>query len=162
MKIPDNVYMTFTTETINMLAGGLRKRGKKIVFTNGVFDILHFGHVDYLTKARALGDVLIVGVNRDSSVKKFKDKNRPVQNGRDRARILISLRPVDYVVMFEEETPERLIKLIRPDILVKGTDYTISEIVGADFVKSYGGRVKRITLAKGRSTSDIIEKIKKL
>jgi len=145
-----------------MLVRGLRRRGKKIVFTNGVFDILHYGHVDYLTKARTLGDVLIVGVNKDSSVKKFKSDLRPIQEGKDRARILASLRPVDYVVMFEEETPERLIELVKPDVLVKGADYKVSEIVGAEFVKSYGGQVRRITLAKGRSTTDIIEKIKKL
>ncbi len=162
MKRPDNIYMTFTDDTIERLAKGLRRRGKKIVFTNGVFDILHFGHIDYLTKARALGDVLIVGVNKDSSVRKFKSDLRPIQSGQDRARILASLRSVDYVVMFEEETPERLIKLVRPDVLVKGADYQVSEIVGADFVKSYGGQVKRITLAKGRSTTEIIEKIKKL
>jgi len=154
--------MTFTTEKIDMLVEGLRRKGKKIVFTNGVFDILHYGHIDYLTKARSLGDVLIVGVNKDSSVKKFKTANRPIQSGSDRARILSALRSVDYVVMFAEETPERLIKLIRPDILVKGADYKVSEIIGADIVKSYGGEVRRITLAKGRSTSDIIEKIKKL
>jgi len=162
MKIPDNIYMTFTNNSIEMLVRGLRRRGKKIVFTNGVFDILHYGHVDYLTKARTLGDVLIVGVNKDSSVKKFKSDLRPIQEGKDRARILASLRPVDYVVMFEEETPERLIELVKPDVLVKGADYKVSEIVGAEFVKSYGGQVRRITLAKGRSTTDIIEKIKKL
>ncbi len=162
MKLPDNIYINFTDDTIGKLTKGLRRRGKKIVFTNGVFDILHFGHVDFLTKARALGDILIVGVNKDSSVKKFKSDVRPIQSGRDRARILASLRPVDYVVMFDEKTPERLIKLVKPDILVKGADYKVSEIAGADFVRSYGGQIKRITLAKGRSTTDIIEKIKKL
>jgi D-glycero-beta-D-manno-heptose 1-phosphate adenylyltransferase len=162
MKKPDNIYMTFTDNSIEMLVKGLRRRGKRIVFTNGVFDILHFGHIDYLAKARAMGDVLIVGVNKDSSVKKFKSDLRPIQDGKDRARILASLRSVDYVVMFAEETPERLIKLVKPDVLVKGADYKVSEIVGADFVKSYGGHVKRITLAKGRSTTEIIEKIKKM
>jgi rfaE bifunctional protein nucleotidyltransferase chain/domain len=114
-----------------------------------------------LNEARAPGDVLIVGMNKDCSVKKFKP-NHPVQNEADRARILVALRPVDYVVMFPEETPERLIKLVKPDFLVKGADYENAEIVGADFVTSYGGKVKRIKLSKGRSTSDIIKKIKKL
>ncbi len=160
VKMPENVYMTFTVEKINLLVEGIRKKGKKIVFTNGVFDILHYGHVDYLAKARSLGDVLIVGVNRDSSVKRIKTDNRPIQDEKDRARILAALKMVDYVVMFNEETPEKLIRLIKPDVLVKGADYKISEIVGADFVKSYGGEVKRVRLAEGRSTSHIIDKIK--
>ena len=146
---------------IRKIVSGLRRKRNRVVFTNGVFDILHFGHIDYLTKAKALGDVLIVGLNSDSSVRKFKSKDRPIQNERDRARILASLRPVDYVILFYEETPERLIKLVRPDILVKGADYEISEIVGADFVKSYGGLVRRVRLAKGRSTSDILDRIRR-
>lgn len=141
---------------LKSILAALRRSGKRIVFTNGVFDILHYGHVDYLTKAKWLGDVLIVGLNTDSSVRKFKGKNRPIQNEKDRARILDALKPVDYVVLFSEETPERLIRMIRPDILVKGADYKVSEIVGAEFVKSYGGKVKRIPLQKGRSTSKII------
>jgi rfaE bifunctional protein nucleotidyltransferase chain/domain len=161
MKMPGNIYTAYTAEKISRLVNNLRKKRKKIVFTNGVFDILHYGHIDYLTRARALGDVLIVGMNRDCSVKKFKP-NRPVQNEADRARILEALRPVDYVVMFSEETPERLIKLVKPDFLVKGADYEDAEIVGADFVTSYGGKVRRIRLSWGRSTSDIIKKIKKL
>ncbi|MEW6014250.1 MAG: D-glycero-beta-D-manno-heptose 1-phosphate adenylyltransferase [Candidatus Zixiibacteriota bacterium] len=141
---------------LKSILAALRRSGKRIVFTNGVFDILHYGHVDYLTKAKRLGDILIVGLNTDSSVRKFKGKNRPIQNEKDRARILDALKPVDYVVLFSEETPERLIRMIRPDILVKGADYKVSEIVGAEFVKSYGGKVKRIALQRGRSTSKII------
>jgi len=159
-RLAENVYLTWKPETIKSLVSRLKREGKKIVFTNGVFDILHFGHVDYLEKAGNLGDILIVGLNRDSSVKKFKSKNRPVQPERDRARILAALRMVDYVILFSEETPERLIKLIEPDILVKGADYKISQIVGADFVKSYGGRVRRIPLRKGRSTTEIIKRLK--
>jgi rfaE bifunctional protein nucleotidyltransferase chain/domain len=155
----DNVYMTFTVDSIRKLVKGLRRKKRKVVFTNGVFDIIHFGHVDYLTKAKRLGDILIVGINRDSSVKKFKPANRPIQSEKDRARIVAALRPVDYVVAFREATPERLIKLIEPDVLVKGADYKLSEIVGADFVKSYGGKVRRIKLVKGRSSSDIIKKL---
>ena len=152
----------YSKQSIEILTKNLRRRKKKIVFTNGVFDIIHFGHIDYLQKAKALGDIVIVGLNTDSSVKKFKATDRPVQNQNDRARILTAFEAVDYVIMFSEETPERLIKMVRPDILVKGADYKISEIVGADFVKSYGGMVKRINLAKGRSTTAIIEKIKKM
>ena len=140
----------------------LRRQKKRIVFTNGVFDILHYGHIDYLTKAKALGDVLVVGLNTDSSVRKFKPKGRPVQNEKDRAKILAALEMVDYVVLFSEETPERLIKTVKPDVLVKGADYKLFQIVGADFVKSYGGKVRRIRLAKGRSTTALIKKIKRL
>jgi len=152
----------YSKTSVDRLVKALKRRKKKIVFTNGVFDIIHFGHIDYLQKAKALGDILVVGLNTDSSVKKFKAKDRPVQNQNDRAKILTALEAVDYVIMFSEETPERLIKLVKPEVLVKGADYKISEIVGADFVNSYGGTVKRIRLAKGRSTTAIIKKIKKM
>jgi len=151
--------MIIARNNIKSLAENLRRKHKTIVFTNGVFDILHYGHIDYLTKAKKLGDILIVGVNTDSSVRKFKSKDRPIQNEKDRVRILAALKPVDYVVLFSETTPENLIKLIKPDILVKGADYKMSEIVGAEFVKSYGGAVKRIKLVKGRSTTGIIKKL---
>jgi rfaE bifunctional protein nucleotidyltransferase chain/domain len=156
------ILITHTSEIIDAITSPLRLVGKKIVFTNGVFDILHYGHIDYLTEAKALGDVLIVGVNSDSSVKKFKSPSRPVQSEQDRLHIVAALKPVDYVIMFEEETPEKLIKLVKPDVLVKGADYAESEIVGAEFVKSYGGKVHRIELAPGRSTTAIIKKIKEL
>jgi len=152
--------MTFTQDSISTLVKGLRLKGKRIVFTNGVFDILHFGHVDYLTKARGMGDVLIVGLNSDRSVKKFKAISRPYQEEHDRALILSSLRAVDYIIVFSDETPQELIEMIKPDILVKGADYEESEIVGAEFVKSYGGRVNRVELVEGRSTTNIIQKIK--
>lgn len=155
----DNVYMTFRESTIERLVEGLRRKQKKIVFTNGVFDILHYGHIAYLTQARRLGDVLIVGVNKDRSVKKFKASDRPLQHEKDRARIVASLKAVDYVVAFGEATPERLIKAIKPDILVKGADYKMSEIVGADFVRSYGGKVRRIRLQKGRSSTALVKKL---
>ncbi|MCX6827079.1 MAG: D-glycero-beta-D-manno-heptose 1-phosphate adenylyltransferase [candidate division Zixibacteria bacterium] len=151
--------MIISQPKINSLVENLRRRGKIIVFTNGVFDILHYGHISYLTKAKKLGDILIIGLNSDSSVKKFKEKNRPIQNEKDRARILAALKPVDYVILFSEPTPEKLIKLIKPDILVKGADYKSSEIVGADFVKSYGGTVKRIKIVPGRSSTNIIRKL---
>ncbi|UCD94998.1 MAG: D-glycero-beta-D-manno-heptose 1-phosphate adenylyltransferase [Candidatus Zixiibacteriota bacterium] len=156
------VITRWSESRIRRFIDGLRRKKKKIVFTNGVFDILHYGHIDYLTKARALGDVLIIGLNTDSSVRRFKLKGRPIQNEKDRARILAALEMVDYVILFSEETPERLIKAVKPDILVKGADYKIFQIVGADFVKSYGGKVRRIRLARGRSTTSIFRKIKKL
>jgi D-glycero-beta-D-manno-heptose 1-phosphate adenylyltransferase len=133
-----------------------KKNNDKIVFTNGVFDILHRGHVEYLATAKKLGDILIVGLNSDASVRRLKGKGRPVQKQNDRAIILLALEAVDYVVFFGEDTPDKLIKEVKPDILVKGADYKISEIVGAEFVKSYGGQVKRISLTKGKSTSSII------
>ncbi len=136
-----------------------RNSGRRIVFTNGVFDILHAGHVEYLAKAKALGDILIVGLNRDSSVRRLKGPNRPLQRESDRAIIVAALKAVDYVVMFAEDTPEKLIKEICPDVLVKGADYAIAEIVGADFVLANGGEVKRIPLKKGRSSSSVIERM---
>ena len=162
MLTPEKIYKDMNSPAVKKLLGSLRRAKRKIVFTNGVFDIMHFGHIDYLRKAKALGDILIVGLNTDRSVKKFKSKERPVQNQKDRAAILLALIVVDYVIMFSEETPAYLINIVKPDILVKGADYKISEIVGADFVKSYGGKVKRIKLAKGRSTTAIIKKIKKM
>ena len=134
---------------------------KKIVFTNGVFDILHRGHVQYLTKAKSLGDVLIVGLNTDASVRRLKGKSRPIQNQQDRAVILCALRMVDHVILFSQDTPEKLIKKLKPDVLVKGADYKIAEIAGADFVQSYGGKVRRIRLTPGRSTTRIIKASKR-
>lgn len=133
-----------------------RKNNEKIVFTNGVFDILHRGHVEYLAKAKRLGDVLIVGLNSDASVRRLKGIGRPLQKQTDRAIILLALEAVDYVIFFGDDTPEKLIKEIKPEILAKGADYKFSEIVGADFVKSYGGVVKRIALTRGKSTSSIV------
>jgi D-beta-D-heptose 7-phosphate kinase/D-beta-D-heptose 1-phosphate adenosyltransferase len=136
----------------------LRGKGKKIVFTNGCFDILHVGHVDYLSKARRLGDVLVVGLNSDSSVKKIKGKDRPINKESDRAKVLSSLYFVDYITSFSEPTPENLIKKVRPDILVKGGDWKIEDIVGGSFVRSYGGKIKSIPFVKGYSTTSIIER----
>ncbi|MBI5265801.1 MAG: D-glycero-beta-D-manno-heptose 1-phosphate adenylyltransferase [candidate division Zixibacteria bacterium] len=141
---------------ISTLTARLRRSGRKIVFTNGVFDIIHRGHVDYLAKARSFGDLLIVGLNTDASVRRLKGKGRPVQPQSDRAAILLALRSVDYVVLFADDTPARLIEKVRPDVLVKGADYALSDIVGAKFVKSYGGSVKRVRLVKGRSTSALV------
>ena len=141
------------------LAERLHRQKKKIVFTNGVFDILHRGHVEYLASARAFGDLLIVGLNSDTSTRRLKGPRRPLQTQRDRAAILLALAAVDYVVIFGEDTPEKLIRAIRPDVLVKGADYKLGEIVGAEFVQSYGGTVRRARILKGRSTSGLAGKI---
>lgn len=137
----------------------LRRQGKKVVFTNGCFDLIHAGHAVYLDAARKLGDYLIVGLNFDDSVQRLKGKGRPVLKFRERALLLSYLTPVDLVVGFGDNTPIRLIKKIQPDVLVKGADYKISEIVGAKEVKSWGGRVKTIPLTRGKSTSRIIDNL---
>ena len=136
-----------------------KKRGKRIVFTNGCFDILHYGHAKYLQDARSKGDYLVVGVNSDSSIKKIKGRNRPVIKEADRLRVVEALGCVDFVVLFKEDNPLKVIMALKPDILVKGSDWNKKKIIGADFVESYGGRVKTIKLVKGRSTSAIIKKI---
>jgi D-glycero-beta-D-manno-heptose 1-phosphate adenylyltransferase len=135
--------------------------GKKVVFTNGCFDILHLGHVDYLEKARSLGDKLVLGLNTDDSVSRFKGPFRPIQDQNSRAHILASLQFIDLVVFFNEDTPFDLISTLVPDILVKGSDYLAENIVGADVVKSNGGVVKTIDFVPGYSTTRIVEKIKK-
>jgi rfaE bifunctional protein nucleotidyltransferase chain/domain len=132
---------------------------KKIVFTNGCFDILHAGHADYLNKAKSLGDILVVGINSDASVRRIKGEKRPILPQQMRAYLLDNLKPVDYVVIFEEDTPLELIKAIKPDVLVKGADWDLERIVGADFVLSYGGRVERIAFSFDISTSKIIERV---
>lgn len=139
----------------------LRSGNKRVVFTNGCFDILHVGHVAYLKRARELGDVLVVGLNSDSSVRDIKGKLRPINKEADRAIVLSALYFVDFVTIFDGATPERLIRAVKPDILVKGADWKAEEIVGADFVKSYGGRVVRIPFIKGYSTTSVIDKIGK-
>jgi rfaE bifunctional protein nucleotidyltransferase chain/domain len=135
---------------------------KKVVFTNGCFDILHMGHVTYLEKARKLGDWLVVGVNSDASVRRLKGPSRPVNSQKDRARVLSSLRCVDRVVVFHEDTPEKLIRKIRPDVLVKGGDWKKQNVVGAGFVESYGGKVRLIKFVKGFSTTGLLSKIQRL
>ncbi|MDD5173372.1 MAG: D-glycero-beta-D-manno-heptose 1-phosphate adenylyltransferase [Candidatus Omnitrophota bacterium] len=136
----------------------LRSKRKKIVFTNGCFDILHVGHVDYLSRAKDMGDILVVGLNSDSSVKKIKGAGRPINKESDRVKVLSALSFVDYIISFNETTPENLIKKVRPDILVKGGDWKIEDIVGGAFVRSRGGKVKSIPFVKGYSTTSIIEK----
>ncbi len=139
-----------------------KQRGKKVVFSNGCFDILHAGHVDYLEKAHALGDYLVMGLNTDASISRIKGPLRPVVNQEYRSRLLAALEFVDMVVLFDDNTPHELIKMLLPDILVKGNDYEISNIVGADIVMQHGGKVETIELTKGLSTTAIIQKIKQL
>ncbi|ARK10623.1 D-glycero-beta-D-manno-heptose 1-phosphate adenylyltransferase [Fibrivirga algicola] len=133
--------------------------GQRVVFTNGCFDIVHLGHIDYLEKARALGDKLVLGLNTDASVSCIKGPLRPVVNEQARARLMAALQFVDLVTLFGEPTPLELIETLRPDVLVKGDDYTVATIVGADFVLGNGGRVETIALVPGYSTSSLIQKI---
>jgi rfaE bifunctional protein nucleotidyltransferase chain/domain len=138
------------------------RQGKKVVFTNGCFDILHVGHVKYLQEARSQGDILVVGLNSDESVKRLKGETRPIQNEEDRGTVLSALECVDFVTVFAEDTPKKLIELVRPDVLVKGGDWKIDQIVGSDFVISYGGEVKSLQFVQGKSTTNIVSKILKL
>ncbi|UCH14298.1 MAG: D-glycero-beta-D-manno-heptose 1-phosphate adenylyltransferase [Bacteroidales bacterium] len=146
-------------DSINNWLAFWRFKKKTIVFTNGCFDILHRGHIEYLSKAAKNGDILIVGLNTDRSVKKIKGAGRPYQDEKSRAMLLAALHFVNAVILFNEETPYELIKLIQPDVLVKGGDYKPEEIVGYDIVKAKGGKVITIDYVGGYSTSDIIEKI---
>ena len=143
------------------MARRVQARDGRVVFTNGVFDLLHYGHVAYLQKARRLGDVLLVAVNSDRSVRRLKGPSRPLVPLHDRMRVLAALECVDAVTSFHEDTPVRLIERVRPDVLVKGADYRVSEIVGSATVKARGGRVVRINLSEGRSTSRLIDRIKR-
>jgi len=139
------------------------KRAKQaIVFTNGCFDLLHPGHLQYLNESKKLADILIVGLNDDESIKRLKGPSRPINNLDFRIKMLSGLSCIDYIVPFSEDTPQKIIELIRPDILVKGDDYKIDDIVGAEFVLSYGGHVQTIPLLEGYSTTTLIEKIKNL
>lgn len=139
----------------------LGKEGKKVVFTNGCFDLLHIGHIRYLRRARELGDVLIVAINSDSSVRALKGEGRPFYPQKERAEILASLEFVDYVTVFSELNPAKIIEALHPDVLVKGGDWRIEEVVGRDFVESYGGQVVTIPEVKGHSTSELVERIRK-
>ncbi len=139
----------------------LKEGNKKVVFTNGCFDIIHAGHVDYLTKSKAMGDILIVGINSDISIRSIKGDKRPILGENERALIISSLKPVDFVTLFDEDTPKNLIETLIPDILVKGADWPIDKIVGKDVVVSNGGEVKTIEFVNNQSTSKIIETILK-
>jgi D-glycero-beta-D-manno-heptose 1-phosphate adenylyltransferase len=150
---------TYTDADYHRMLAIWQFQGKKIVFTNGCFDILHQGHIDYLSKAADLGDLLIIGLNTDQSVRKIKGKSRPIQDEDSRAMVLASLGFVDVVVFFGEDTPYNLIKTTQPDILVKGADYKPEDIVGYDIVKNKGGKIVTIDFLEGYSTTAIEKKI---
>jgi len=139
----------------------LRARGKKLVFTNGCFDILHIGHVRYLQEAKKCGDILVVALNSDASVRELKGPARPLQNEQDRAEILDALNAVDHTLIFDQATPLDLIKILVPDVLVKGGDWPIEQIIGSEFVLSQGGQVRSLKFVEGRSTTNVVEKIKR-
>lgn len=144
------------------LAEDLRAAGKIVVFTNGVFDLLHPGHVRYLQRARALGDALIVGLNADASVRRNKGPSRPINSERERAELVAALACVDAVVLFDDDTPAAIIRSIQPDVLVKGADWAADQIVGRDTVEARGGRVVRVEVEKGYSTTALVEKVRSL
>jgi D-beta-D-heptose 7-phosphate kinase / D-beta-D-heptose 1-phosphate adenosyltransferase len=137
----------------------LKSQRKKVVFTNGCFDLLHYGHVKYLQDARNKGDILVVAVNSDASVKKLKGKNRPIVPVKDRVRVIAGLASVDFAVIFDQDTPLTVIQALKPDILVKGADWNPDAIVGKEFVESYAGKVTTIQFVKGLSTTNLIKKI---
>lgn len=149
----------YSIDDLAFIVRKLHTDGKKVVFTNGVFDILHRGHVDYLNRARELGDNLIVAVNSDSSVRRIKGDKRPVVPEADRAFVVSNLKSVDFVCIFGEDTPYDVIRTLQPDILVKGADWKIEDVVGKDIVEARGGRVVTIEYMEGRSTTSIINKI---
>lgn len=145
--------------SLKKIIRNLKARGKKIVFTNGCFDLLHYGHAKYLEDAKRKGDILVVAVNSDSSVRKIKGEKRPLVNEKRRSGLIAALQSVDFVILFREETPIKVIKELRPDVLIKGADWNRNNIVGADFIKCIGGRVSTVKLVKGLSTTNLIKKI---
>ncbi|MCR5437959.1 MAG: D-glycero-beta-D-manno-heptose 1-phosphate adenylyltransferase [Selenomonas sp.] len=152
--------MLISTDDIAAFCEVLRKGGKKVVFTNGCFDILHAGHVTYLEKARSFGDCLVLGLNTDASVRANKGPSRPINSELDRAKVVGALKAVDYVVLFGEQTAETLIAKVKPDVYVKGGDYTLDTLPEAKIVMGYGGKVEFVTMVEGRSTTNVIQKIK--
>ncbi len=151
-----------TIENAKNIIADWKSKDNKIVFTNGCFDIVHLGHIDYLEKSSKLGTKLVLGLNSDKSVKRLKGETRPVVNEYARSRMMAAFEFIDMVVIFDEQTPLDLITTLMPDVLVKGDDYTLENIVGADIVLKNGGKVETVALVKGYSTSKIIEKIKNL
>lgn len=161
MNEPTAVPHILDLVSMQRLSQAWRLKSDRIVFTNGVFDILHSGHVAYLKQAAGLGHRLIVGLNSDASVKRLgKGDDRPLNNQQDRAEVLSALRCVDAVVIFDQDTPLELIQALRPDVLVKGGDWTVDKIVGGEFVRQYGGEVHSLPLVEGRSTTSLVERIR--
>lgn len=153
-------FKAVSAESLLKLLAPLRKAGKKVVFTNGCFDLVHPGHVQYLAEARKLGDLLVVGLNSDRSIKKLeKGVERPIMDEEERAAVLLGLKSVDYVVVFDDETPLKLIEAIVPDVLVKGGDWPLDRIVGREAVEAAGGTVKTVPFVEGKSTTGIVERI---
>lgn len=148
-----------TLKQLKTIRKRLKSENRKVVFTNGCFDLIHAGHVDYLSKAKKMGDVLIVGLNSDSSVKSIKGNKRPILKESERIFILSNLKPVDYIVVFKEDTPEKLINELVPDILVKGADWKLNDIIGKDVVLNNSGEVKTIKFVNNQSTTKIIKTI---
>lgn len=151
--------MILGKEDLAKVVAGLQAQGKRVVFTNGCFDIIHAGHVEYLAKSRELGDALVIGLNTDASVKRLKGESRPINVETDRAIVLDALKSVDFVCLFDEDTPLELIRAVKPDVLTKGGDYSPDTIVGADYVIANGGEVVVIPLVKGKSTTNVINKM---
>lgn len=160
MSSPADIERVLNSASLKSYVEKYRRENKKIVFTNGCFDLLHIGHVTYLEEAKKLGDILIVGINTDNSVKKLKGPTRPIQNENDRCSILAALKAVDHTILFDEETPLQLIEKIEPDVLTKGGDWPVDKIVGSSFVLARGGQVKSLNFVDGKSTTSIIEKSK--
>lgn len=150
-----------TPKALKAIISDCRRKTKRIAFTNGCFDILHYGHVKYLEDAGKKADILIVAVNSDNSVKRLKGPKRPLCPLKERMKVLAGLSSVDYVVSFKEDTPAEIIRYLKPDILIKGTDYRIKDIAGGEIVRSYGGTVKRVEYLKGFSVTSLINKIAK-
>jgi D-beta-D-heptose 7-phosphate kinase/D-beta-D-heptose 1-phosphate adenosyltransferase len=158
----DSSRGVMTAEQLSIAVQDARDHGENIVFTNGCFDIIHAGHVGYLTQAKKLGDRLVVAINDDASVRKLKGPGRPINPVERRMAVLAGLEAVDWVVSFAEDTPESLLKELRPEILVKGGDYTLDQVVGGEFVRSYGGQVRALEFLDNCSTSEIVEKMKEV
>jgi D-beta-D-heptose 7-phosphate kinase/D-beta-D-heptose 1-phosphate adenosyltransferase len=155
MKALKSLDRALTKKEIELEVARLQKAGKKVIFTNGCFDLLHLGHVNLFKKAKSMGDVLIVAINSDKSLSCLKGPKRPLVSQKDRAKLLLSLKPVDYVVVFNEQSPKEILSKLRPDVLVKGGDYKISEIVGREYVK----KVYRFPFVKRKSTTNLINLI---
>ncbi|MDR3071436.1 MAG: adenylyltransferase/cytidyltransferase family protein [Endomicrobium sp.] len=155
MKDLKNLSRALTRKEMQTEVKNLKKAGEKIVFTNGCFDLLHVGHIELLTKAKNLGDVLIVAINSDKSLGCLKGQKRPLIGQKDRAKLLLSLKCVDYVIVFDEQTPKEILSELLPDVLVKGSDYKSSEIVGKEYVK----KIHRVPFVRGRSTTNLIKLI---
>ena len=160
LHVPGVAKLAPDLATLRAALATARRQGKRVVFTNGCFDLLHPGHVRYLAASRALGDLLVVGLNSDASVRRLKGKGRPILSATERAEVLAGLTAVDHVIVFEDDTPRALIAALAPDLLAKGADWAADDIVGREEVLAHGGRVERVDLVPGVSTSELIRRIR--